>query len=518
MARANRDMQSFRVFDFRKGLDLKTSPLQLALSRGQNSLTKADNMVYTTSGAATKRFDQATLTTTSLGATVAITGGREFRRSNGTSEVILGTNDGRLVKLNTDGTTTDLLTGLTASTKWWFEVYNDLLIAANRADAPRKYDGTTVALLGGSPPATGGPVRAHGNRIFFLDATQKSRLTWSALNDEEDYTTASNAGSVLVSANDGSDLIDMVPSINELVLLKGARPYRLQGTSPATFALTNVVPTTGSVGAASPHGNAFAANDVWYMANNGVVALSTVFQFGDLKERYASDRIAPYWEAGSGYTVSAQNLDDAVTCYDSQYNRLYFAVDSDGDGRNDTLLVYDLANKAWSPWLAQSIASLWTVRNASTGLIEVYAGGYDGHVRVLNREVSTNAIDGHMRHLSCLDAPGIEKSPRYLFLYLKEEGNYTVAVDTKFDFGNSGGQSYTASLLGGNKTLGVNWTLGVDKLGAKAQIVKRMDLSGVGEFLEIGVRNQNAGEPFTVYGFECMWRPRRTVRRGTAVA
>lgn len=515
---APRDLRSYRVFDFRKGLDLKTSPLQLALNKGQNSLTKADNMVYTTSGAATKRFDQTTLTTTSLGATVAITGGKEYRKSDGTSQVICGTNDGRIVQLNSDGTTTDLVTGLTASTKWWFETYNDILICANRADAPRKWDGTTLSTLGGSPPATGGPVRAHGNRIFFLDATQKSRLTWSALNNEEDYTTASNAGSVLVSANDGADLVDMVPSINELVLLKGSRPYRLQGTSPSTFAITNVVPTTGSVGAASSHGNVFAVNDVWYMANNGVVNLSTVFQFGDLKERYASDRIAAYWEAGSGHTLSAQNLDDAVACYDPQYNWLYFAVDSNGDGKNDLLLVYDLLNKAWSPWTAQSIASMWVVRNSSNGLYEVYAGGYDGHIRVLNRDVSANNIDGHMRHLSCLDAPGIEKSPRYLFLYLKEEGNYTVAVDTKFDFGNTGGQQYTASTLGGSKTLGVNWTLGVDRLGRKDQIVKRMDLTGVGEFVEIGVRNQNDGEPFTVYGFEVMWRPRRAVRRGTAVA
>ena len=143
-------------------------------------------------------------------------------------------------------------------------------------------------------------------------------------------------------------------------------------------------------------------------------------------------------------------------------------------------------------------------------------GGYDGHIRVLNRVVSTNSIDGHARHLSALGAPGVQKSPRHGYFYFKQEGNYSVSVDTKFDFGATGGQTYTVSLLGGGKTLGVNWTLGVDALGLRTQIVPRVDLSGVGEFLEVGVRNQNAGQPFTWDGYEIFYRTRRLVRPSTA--
>jgi hypothetical protein len=508
------DLQTYSVFDFRKGLDLHTSALTLAVQRGQNALRKADNAVYQSAGAVSKRLDSTTLTTSSVGASVAITGGVEYVKSDGTREVYFGTDDGRIVKLNSDGTTTNQVTGLTSGTRWYFATYNDILIACNQADAPRKLDGGVWGTLGGSPPSTGGPVAVHGNRVFFLQANS-SLLTWSALNNEEDYTTANNAGSVLVSDNDGSKAIGLVPSINELIILKGNRPYRLQGTSPSTFALTNLVPTTGSVGAVSPQACFFAANDVWYLAANGIVNLRTVLDFGDLRASFASERISTYFERGTDFTLSLQNLDDAVAAYDSQANRLFFAVDNSSDGENDTVLVYDLHTEGWSVW-DFAMASLWPVRDSSTGIVELYAGGYDGHIRALNRDVSTNAIDFHVQHLSALNAPGIEKSPRYAYLYLKEEGNHSVSVTVNYDFGATGGQTFAASLLGGSKTLGVNWTLGVDPLGARQQIVKRLDLSGTGEFVQISVRNQEAGQPVTWYGYEIMWRPRRQVRRGTA--
>ena len=159
------------------------------------------------------------------------------------------------------------------------------------------------------------------------------------------------------------------------------------------------------------------------------------------------------------------------------------------------------------------IASMWTAVNSTTGAREVWAGGYDGFVRRLNQPDGTNPVDGYMGHISCLNRPGVEKSPRYGYFYFKEAGTITVDITTAFDFGAAGGQSYSADLLGGSHTLGVNWVLGTDPLGARSQIAKRIDMSGTGEFLEVMVRNQNADEAFTWLGYEVLSRDRRTVRR-----
>ena len=345
-------------------------------------------------------------------------------------------------------------------------------------------------------------------------ALESSSRTYFAGGFGAHNTAANDAGSAQVMRNDGSQLIGLVPSINELILLKGTRPYRLQGTAPSTYAITNIVPTTGSVGAVSFQANFFALNDVLYLSSAGITSLGTTQQFGDLKERFLSDLISLYFTPNTDFTVSLNQLSAAVAIYDAQNSRFMWGVDVNGDAQNDTLLVFDTFTKGWSVWPSQSCASLWIARNASNGQEEVFMGGYDGFVRVLNRSASANTIDGSARHISHLNAPGIEKSPRHVFLYFSEEGNYSVIVDTKFDFGRSGGQTYTASLLAGSKTLGVDWTMGVDPLGRKDQIIKRIDLSGVGEFLEIGVRNTAAGQPFTWLGYEVLWRPRRLVRRG----
>src|SRR5207249_3933458 len=162
--------------------DLKTSALQLAVKKGQNALRKARNCVYTTSGGVTKRYDQTKLTTVSVGASVAITGGIEYIKSDGTRQIIFGTDDGKLYKLNSDGTTTNQVAGLTTGKRHYFGTYNDKLLWGDGADAPKKYDGTTWSALGGTPPANGGPLAIHGNRVFWLQPAS-SLLTWSALNN-----------------------------------------------------------------------------------------------------------------------------------------------------------------------------------------------------------------------------------------------------------------------------------------------------------------------------------------------
>lgn len=513
----NRDLLVFRCFDFSGGLDVKSSPLKLSEPKFRNRMTRADHAVFTTSGAVTKRFATANYNTVSLGAAVGITGGIQFRHSNGTDFMLCGTNDGRLVQLNTDGTTANVKTGLTTGRRWAMDIYNDKVISVNGADVPRKWDGTTDAVLGGTPPATASNVKVHSNRVFMMEETLKSKLTWSALNNEEDYTSATNAGSMLVDPNNSFRLTGMVSaSKSELILTKTNSFYRLQGTQPSTYTNSNLIPAGAGTGGLSFQALLYALNDVWTMAADGIHQIRTVLEFGDLKTAYASERINPYFQPNTDFTVSLNHLGLGVGVYDRANSRIYWSVDTDGDSKNDLMLVYDTSSVCWSVWPGIGAASMWIARNASTGVEEVLAGGYDGFVRRLNvPSGSSSTIAGHVRHISNLNAPGIEKSPRHLFVYAAEEGNYNITVDTKFDFGATGGQTYSVSLLGAAHTLGVNWVLGTDPLGAKAQIVKRLDLSGTGEYLEVGFQNLNANQPFTLQGYEAMWRPRRLIRRAS---
>jgi hypothetical protein len=513
-------LKSYRVDTFVGGLDVKTTKLRLSRLKHGNRLTQADNMLLTTEGGVTKRFGKVAINTATLGTTVKIVGGIQFRHSNGTDYQVVGTNDGRVLRINTDGTPVTLATGKStnAGVRYRFAVYNDLLHITNGFDAPMTWDGTTFANMAGSPPATGRVIVMHANRAFMTATAVPSRLYYSAINNTLDWTTANNAGFIDIEPNDGSIIIDLVPSIQELVILKGRRPYRLQGIGPATgYTLQDhVVPATGSVGAISTQGAVFAMNDVFYISELGLHSLTQTQQFGDLKEAFLSDRVETYFRLDFDNSLLLEHLAKSVLAYDSQQNVLYLCADSiDTGGKNDTTLVYDLVLKAWTVWPDTAFACLFTVVNATTGAREVWAGGYDGFVYALNRSSgSTEQINGAVSHITDCGEPGVQKSLRYGFFYFSTEDTGTVQITTSFDFGAAGGQVYTANLAP-DRTLWdfANWDEQIWDAGELSTGIIRLDLSGLGEVVETTVQNLQPNQPFTLLGYEYMFRDRRHIRR-----
>jgi hypothetical protein len=514
-------LKSYRVDNFSGGLDVKRTALNLSRQKNGRWLTRADNLVLTTEGGITKRFGKVAINATTLGATVKILGGTQFRLSSGTDYQVVGTSDGRVVKILTDGTTANLATGKStnAGVRYRFATYNDLLHITNGYDAPMTWDGTTFQNMAGSPPATGQVIVMHGNRAFMTARAVPSRLYWSALNNTVSWTGTTDAGFMDVEPNDNSILIDLVSSIQELAILKGRRPYRLQGIGPLTgyTVADHLVPTVGSVGGISSQGAVFALNDVFYVSELGLHQLTQTQQFGDLKEAFLSDRIEPYFRLDTDVSLSINQLNWSVLAYDSQANNLYVCVDSNNDGANDTTLCYDMVLKAWTVWPSTPFASLFTVRHPTTGAREVWAGGYDGFVYSLTRSSgSTEPISGVASFITDLGEPGVQKSLRYGFFYFTtESGSVTAHITTTFDFGATGGQVYDVNLSTNPPIWGGSFVWGTSVWGAGGEVslIKRVDLSGLGEVVEISVSNLEPAESFTLLGFELFYRDRRHIRR-----
>lgn len=507
-------LRKYSVMDFSGGVDKKTSPNLLAtLPKFKNRLTDSTDCAYPHSSGVSKREDIVAYNTTTLGASVRIIGGYQFRHSNGTDYNLAATNDGRVVRLNTDGTTTTITSGLSVATQATMRQFGDLLLYTDRVNAPQSWDGTTWQALAGTPPTTGGPVAVHSNRAFMLDATNQRRISWSKLGDAENWTAASDAGSVIVTGRLSSPLVFLLEMTSELLL--GHRDYvtRLQGTAPSTYAITNAIPAQVSIGGASIHGAVFGNNDGWWISQRGIHNLSTTLNFGDYEERFASTNIDPYFVPNTGLTISLSGLASADAAYDQQNNRLYFSVDTNDDGQNDTVFVRDIATNGWSVWSVTSNA-IWTAVTGSNG-IEVFFGGYDGFVRKLTAGGTTNAISGSFSHISNLGLPFWQKNPRHIYVYLEEAGAGNLTVTQAFDFGTTGGQVYSVSMLSTSALLGTTFTLGTSVLGGRDQIVKRLDTTGLGEFMELTFSNAQAGQPFTVYGYEVLFRERRQVARAS---
>lgn len=523
-----REFERYSVYDFGKGLDLRTNPRKRAAGRAQNTLSKASDCLYTSSGAVARRMRSHRLNLVIL--TPRITGGAMYRRSNGVQTVIVGTDAGTLLQIDGtavssgSGVTTTIGTGFTTGTRWYFASYNDKLLCCNRADALRAWDGTTLSTLSGTYlPLTPGPIAVHRNRVYVLDATHKSRVSSCALstaaapNGETDWTTAGDTGAsqVLVDPHAG-DCVALVPGVSEMIVVKTTKPYRWQGIASSTV---TVLPTSSAVGGVSHQAALFALNDAWYLASSGLVKLSTSQQFGDLRSSFVSDAIRPYFEPNTAYSVASQQFDVACMAYDPTLNLLYVAVDVNGDRDNELLLVYDANLGAWSTFTGLVITALFPVLDPESGRTEIWAATVEnsfGRLRILNRKASTSGISysPEARHLSVLNASGIDKSPRHGFFYFAEQGSHTVTVDCKIDGEQVASKSYSVSMLGASHTLGSNWVLGTDPLGARPTVAKRVDLSGVGEQFEFGVKNTSATQHWEWQGYDIYWRPRRQIRRG----
>jgi len=513
-------IQRYHVDSFAAGLDVRTTPLRVATTGGAKKgdrLTIADDMKYTVEGGVTKRFGTVV---TGTNVSSPIVGGVQYRKSNGDEHIVFGTLNGRLYDQHADGTVTQIASGLStnANVRYRFAIYNDLLHITNGYDTPLYWDGITpgpvvIPTVPAPHATTGQVIVAHADRLF-MTARDSSTLRWSKLNNSLDWSGTTDAGSMEVQPQDNSVLIDLVASIQELVLLKGNRAYRLQGIGPATgyTIADHLVPTTGSVGAISTMGAQFALNNVWYVSGLGLHGLEQTQQFGDLKESFVSDNVEPYFRLNSPQSLALNRLNMSVLRYDSGENVLYLAVDGDNDGNNDTCLVYDLLFKAWSVWHNTPWASMWVVRNSTTGAREVWAGDYTGNVRALNRAESTETITGRVAHITACGLPGVQKSPRYGFFYFNAESAGTVRITTRMDFGMVGGQAYTAPLTAGGVLWGVP-TWGAFTWGSRAQTIARIDMSGLGEVIETTIENIDAALPFTLLGYEYWYRDRREIRR-----
>jgi len=519
-------LNSYKAYDFSGGLDIKTSRAKLAAMARNNRTVIAQNVTFGDDGMARARPGfwmmnwQAAFTS---GANGSIRGGYQFTKSDGSTWMIVATLT-TLFALNSADMAAGpitLKTGLAGSGRYSFAVYNDTLFIANGFDAPMQFDGTTVTPLGGGAPSTLIQVVAHGNRLFGLAAAVPSRVYWSRLNNPLDWTGTDDAGFLDVNPNDNHGITTLVPSINELVILKSSRPYRLQGIGPATgyTVQDNLVPATGSVGCAWRQAAAFAQNDVWYASRIGIHRLTVTAQFGDLSESFVSDPISPVFSEPDKIDLEDTGpLKVPQLVYEPRTHCLYVPVKTVGRGQHmDTILVYDIGLKAWSIWEPPfKFTAIWAASeptylvnslspaNRSTlyigGITDAGTGYFVGRLEFRANHDHHYGPNGYepidtitsIQHVTVLGTTGISKSPRYLILRFNEDQigtDYYLTVRIYYDF-----NPFPALTAVVNDVRRLN----------------RIDLSGMCEYAEI----QITGPQFPpLVGYEVFWRFRRQVRR-----
>lgn len=373
--------------------------------------------------------------------------------------------EGSTVQDITDGTWATAITGLTISlnTRVHMMMYNNKYLIANQGGGPWKtLDGVSAASLGGSPPsaAVGGMV--HRSRVWWFP-DNSSTATFSGLNSEEDYTSADNAGSIVINNGDGMILNCMASGGLFAVISKIApssgntdgKMYILTGSSTFDFAIQKIA----DMGALGPDCMIGYDNLVVAATNRGVYAFQIQIP------TKLSQNIKPTFDAIASQTALALGKYKTTI-------RLSYASSS----TNDTQLIMDVERGVWG---RNSTKPFSRYANHPNGTL---LAGSVSSALVYTDDSGTSddggAIDCYF--LTKMEDFGVTASPKHL-----------AEIDIHSD--NTGNFAWTVTHLIDGVDTGYSDTFNPSTEG----IVKRMNrtLNKRGKFHQIKIRNNQASQP-----------------------
>ena len=255
----------------------------------------------------------------------AVLGATRAYFSNGTRRTVWAV--GTTLYSYNDSTVSTIKTGLSSSaTRYWFAQANDYIFYTNGYDAPRKWDGTTDSVIGGSPP-TFKQIIIHKNRLWGVDASDPTKLFFS---DETEYEKYTSTNFVYIPAPKTADPITGMRIIQDnLVVWTRNNKYVLYGSDLTNFVLRKAASNKGAVNDSVVQ---VYQNYAFYLSDDGV------YMFNGASDKIISSKIKSKIDAIADKSKCRAVIHD---------NKYYLFYPSPAQAQNDKCLVYDLVYESW---------------------------------------------------------------------------------------------------------------------------------------------------------------------------
>lgn len=479
-------------------------------------LVDADNVIYELDGSPHKAPGAVKLNSSALESGADVKGIYDYWITGTTYSATqhrlchVGT---KIKKDDADGSFSDIFTGLESGKVPDYTTFNDIVIIASDStvDVPKSWDGTTAQNLAGSPPNFAFSV-AHKNRVWAAgDASNPSRLYYSAYLNPEDWTGL-GSGEINIAPDDGDRITGIVSFKNELWVFKG--PYkgsiwRIQGSAPTgtdPFALRDFVKGIGAVA----HNTIFPfSDDIGFMWSDGSIrSLKATAAYGDFSEVALSRPISVYIREHFNF----QRLTHAQAVTWEELGIVLFAVPIDTNQQPNTLLMLDyrFQNVRWARWSSFSNACISlasVVDSAASNRRIIMAGGSDGFIRKYGQ--ATRTIDDStsisykvtLPHLNYGQAD-VLKSLNGGAIGFQPKNDQSVTLGWTRD--NNAQQTLTVT-QGGTAVLD-SFVLGTDTLGGARFVDRFFRTEEGGEFRSVSfeVRNNVAGEDVEIHSISAI--------------
>jgi len=254
-------------------------------------------------------------------------GGARYTPSNATAKTLIA--HGTSVYSVTEGTgaTTAIKTGLSSSaTDYYFDQSNDQIFYTNGYDAPRYWDGTTDAVVAGSPPTSKFCI-FHKNRLWFVDAANPTKLVFSELGDYQQYLSTSFI--YAPSPKSGDPITGVIVFQDNLIVFTRKTKYILFGDDPGNFIMRQ---SSGKKGAVNQDVIKADPNFVYYLSDDGV------YRYNGSADELVSDKIQTEIDTIADKTKAAAAIQN-------NYYRLYYPAA--GATANNACILWDTLNNFW---------------------------------------------------------------------------------------------------------------------------------------------------------------------------
>lgn len=422
-----------------------------------DALTTANNIEYDTSGFRKKRLGTARYNTTAITGATTVTAIADFWRHGAAlapTQKFVATSGTGIFKDDGDGVWDSLNAswGTAGSLNTNITIAQGYAVFSNGVDAPRTWDQTTEAALGGTPP-TFAYATYHLRRLFVAGiAATPSQVNFSAAGNIATWS-GSDSSTTTFDEDDGDRVIGLSkPFRGSLYVFKGPTVgsiHELSGLSPATFERTKVIHGAPCV---NNHTIVTTPNDIYWVSRYGIHSLTLASQFGgDTREAYLSAPIQDIFRA-----YDADDLDQAVGFWQPTRNIVGWAFTPGAGTQNTELLIYNYMLKQWSRWVPSGfgVAACAVMLTPTTEIPRLYTGSYVGRVHAwdqttLSDENAATAYTATVRTPEYYEFPHAPAHSEKLFhaitTYFRPKNSaYNVTLDVSVDGGAA--TSYTISM------------------------------------------------------------------------
>lgn len=396
----------------------------------------------------------------------------------------------------------ELDTGYTTGLKFNFITFKDYCIWVNGTDVAKKYDGTTVTTLGGTPPVCK-YIMLHKNYVFMAGAADyPSRLYYSKLDDHETWYPTAGAGFFDVNPDDNDHIEGLAVLRDALVIYKSKKAYLLYGDTPTyTNGLTlwRVKDTSSSTGTVSQKSVVQISDNLFYLsAINGV---SKLFNEDSTDTTFMKDTVMSYEIIPTIAGLNQARLNQAEGIYwDYKY---ILSVPNGASTTNNYNLCFDGIKNCWTIWNIP--ANCWTIYNTGSQELLLFGSTTTGQVYYMTPGTYNDdgvAIEAYYRtkdicRINDVDMPGNDKIYEYFYLTKNQDSNYTVTVKYYIDFSDTANATESVGSVASDSVWGT-FVWGTDKWGSTTDPTSNKRMNSRGKFISFEFYNNTLNEDIRV--------------------